>query len=124
MSDSAIRVMIVDDHPSVRRALRVFLEEWDDLELAGEAEDGQQALALVEQYHPDLILMDLIMPRMDGVTATRLIHQKFPFIRVVVLTSTVDYDLIHAALDAGAQAYMIKNVSLESMAEIIRNALK
>jgi two-component system, NarL family, response regulator LiaR len=124
MQDRAIRVMIVDDHPYVRRALRVFLEEWDDLELAGEAEDGKQALSLVEQFHPDIILMDLIMPVMDGVTATRIIRQKFPRIQVVVLTSTVDYDLIHEALEAGAQTYMIKNVSLESMAEIIRNALK
>src|SRR6185295_1193409 len=124
MRDSTIRVMIVDDHPYVRRALRIFLEEWDDLEFAGEAGDGQEALTLVEQYHPDVILMDLIMPVMNGAAATRMIRQRFPFIQVVVLTSTIDYDLINEALDAGAQNYMVKNVSLDVMAQTIRGAMK
>lgn len=124
MRDRTIRIMIVDDHPYVRRALRVFLEEWDEVELAGEATDGKEALALAGQVHPDVILMDLVMPVMDGVTATRLIKEKFPAIQVVILTSAIDYELIEKALEAGATSYMIKNVTLDTIIATIRAAVE
>ncbi len=118
-----IRVMIVDDHPRVRQGLTVFLELWDDLVFVGEADNGENAIALVEKLHPNVVLMDLVMPVMDGVTATRIIRQKFPDVQVVVLTSTVELDIIQQALDAGAKAYMLKNVTIDTMAQTIRSAL-
>lgn len=117
-----IRVMIVDDHPQVRRGLAVFLELWDDFLLVGEAENGEKAVALAEQVHPDVVLMDLVMPVMDGVTATRIIRKHFPNIQIVVLTSTVDLEIIQQALDAGAKTYMLKNVTIDTMANTIRSA--
>ncbi len=117
-----IRVMIVDDHPQVRRGLAVFLELWDDFLFVGEADNGEKAVTLVEALQPHIILMDLVMPVMDGVTATRIIRQKFPNIQVVVLTSTVELDIIQQALDAGAKTYMLKNVTIDTMAQTIRSA--
>jgi NarL family two-component system response regulator LiaR len=117
-----IRVMIVDDHPQVRRGLAVFLELWDDFLFVGEAENGEKAVALVEQFQPHVILMDLVMPVMDGVTATRIIRKNFPDIQIVVLTSTVDLDVIQQALEAGAKSYMLKNVTIDTMAKTIRSA--
>ena len=115
--------MIVDDHPQVRRALAVFLELWDDFTFVGEADNGEKAVTLVEELQPHLILMDLMMPVMDGVTATRIIRQKFPSVRIVVLTSTVELDIIQKALDAGAKTYMLKNVNIDTMEKIIRSAM-
>ncbi|MCA0458480.1 MAG: response regulator transcription factor [Chloroflexi bacterium] len=122
MSNNIIRVMIVDDHPQVRYGLSVFLDLWDDLQLVGEADNGEKALALAAELHPDIILMDLAMPVMDGVTATRLIKKKFPDIQIVVLTSSIDLDMIQQALDAGAKSYMLKNVNIDTMAQTIRAA--
>ncbi|MBI1277953.1 MAG: response regulator [Anaerolineaceae bacterium] len=121
-SSQVIRVMIVDDHPQVRRGLAVFLELWDDFLLVGEADNGEKAVTLVETLQPHIILMDLVMPVMDGVTATRIIRQKFPNIQIVVLTSTVELDIIQQALDAGAKTYMLKNVTIDTMAKTIRSA--
>ncbi len=117
-----IRVMIVDDHPLVRRGLSVFLELWDDFLLVGEAENGETAVALVDRLQPNVILMDLVMPVMDGVTATRIIRHNFPNVQIVVLTSTVDFEIIQQALDAGATSYMLKNVTIDTMAKTIRSA--
>ena len=115
--------MIVDDHPQVRRALAVFLDLWEDFQFVGEADNGEKAVTLVEKLQPNLILMDLVMPVMDGVTATRIIRQKFPDVRIVVLTSTVELDIIQQALDAGAKTYMLKNVNIDTMEKTIRSAL-
>src|SRR4051812_43585750 len=112
-----IRVMIVDDHPQVRRGLCVFLELWDDFLFVGEADNGEKAVALVEEFQPHVILMDLVMPVMDGVTATRIIRHNYPNVQIVVLTSTIDIEVIQQALDAGAQAYMLKNVTIDTMAK-------
>ena len=122
MSNNIIRVMIVDDHPQVRYGLSVFLDLWDDLQLVGEADNGEKALALAAELHPHIILMDLAMPVMDGVTATRLIKTQFPDIQIVVLTSSIDLDMIQQALDAGAKSYMLKNVNIDTMAQTIRAA--
>lgn len=123
MTAQIIRVMIVDDHPQVRRGLSVFLELWDDLQLVGEADNGEKAVSLAGQIRPNIILMDLAMPVMDGVAATRLIKQQYPDIRIVVLTSSIDLDMIQAALDAGATSYMLKNVNIDTMAKTIRAAM-
>jgi len=122
MASNTIRVMIVDDHPQVRRGLAVFLELWDDFLFVGEADNGEKAVALVEKFQPNVILMDLVMPVMDGVTATRIIREKFPNVQIVVLTSTVDLEIIQKALEAGARSYMLKNVTIDTMAQTIRSA--
>ena len=97
-----IRVMLVDDHTMVRHGLATFLKVFDDLQLAGEAESGEEAIQLCEEILPDVILMDMVLPKMDGATATRLIREKFPHIQVIALTSFQEGDLIKKALDAGA----------------------
>jgi NarL family two-component system response regulator LiaR len=117
-----IRVMIVDDHSMVRTGLATFIKVKPDLELVGEAKDGQEALYLCEQLQPDVILMDLVMPRMDGVAATRAIRERWPQVQVIALTSFQDKDLIQDALEAGAISYLLKDVSMDELAEAIRAA--
>lgn len=117
-----IRVMLVDDHAMVRRGLATFLKVFDDLELAGEAASGEAAIELCGQVLPDVILMDLKMPDMDGATATHLILQKFPQVQVVALTSFKEQQLIQNALKAGAISYLLKDVSAEELARAIRAA--
>jgi NarL family two-component system response regulator LiaR len=122
MSEKPIRVFIVDDQNQVRQGLTILLEEFDDLECIGEARNGQEAVVLVERLQPDVVLMDLMMPVMDGVSATRIIHQKFPHIRVIVLTSSVDPELIQSARDAGAFKCLFKNVTIDTLEQSIREA--
>jgi len=117
-----IRVMLVDDHTMVRRGLATFLKVFDDFELAGEAESGEIAIQLCAEVLPDVILMDMMMPGMDGATATRAIRQKFPKIQVVALTSYKEGKLIKSALEAGAIGYMLKDVSADELAWAIRAA--
>ncbi|HSQ26538.1 MAG TPA: response regulator transcription factor [Anaerolineales bacterium] len=117
-----IRVMLVDDHAMVRRGLATFLKVFDDLELAGEAASGQAAIELCGQVLPDVILMDLKMPDMDGATATRLILQKFPMVQVVALTSFKEQHVVQNALKAGAISYLLKDVSADELARAIRAA--
>ena len=114
-----IRVMIVDDHAVVRSGLSTFLLTCDDMELVGEAAGGEEALRLCERARPDVVLMDLVMPGMDGATATRLIRQRCPDIQVVVLTSFKEQDLVQGALQAGAIGYLLKDVSAEELANAI-----
>jgi NarL family two-component system response regulator LiaR len=117
-----IRVLIVDDHPMVRRGLATFLQVYDDLELAGEAAGGQEAIQLCARLQPDVVLMDMAMPEMDGATATRLIRKQSPTIRVVMLTSFKDEILVQSALQAGAIGYLLKDVSADELARAIRAA--
>jgi len=117
-----IKVMIVDDHPVVRDGLKNMLDAFDDFELVGEAEDGNQALAICEQSQPEVILMDMFMPGQDGITATRAILKKFPDIRIVMLTSFVEEDLVQNALEAGVVSYLLKNAPIDRLAEAIRSA--
>ncbi len=117
-----IRVMIVDDHAIVRSGLKTFLSVYDDLELVSEARDGEEAVALCRTYRPDVVLMDMVMPGGDGVTATRRIRELFPGTQVIALTSFHDEDLVQQALEAGAIGYLLKHVSAESLAEAIRAA--
>ncbi len=122
MIDRPIRVMIVDDHAVVRSGLAAFLLAFDDLELAGEARDGAEAVQLCRQYQPDVILMDLVMPGMDGATATQLIRQSCPQTQVVILTSFKEGELVQRALQAGAIGYLLKDVQADELAQAIRAA--
>jgi len=117
-----IRVMIVDDHNMVRRGLVAFLKVKADLELVGEASNGQEAIDLCEQAQPDVILMDLVMPEMDGTTATRIIRQRWPHVQVIALTSFQEKELVRDVLHAGAISYLLKNVSVDDLTEAIRAA--
>lgn len=119
-----IRVMLVDDHAVVRSGLSAFLLAFDDMELVGEAADGEEAVSMAGHYRPDVILMDLVMPRMDGASATRVIRERFPEIKVVALTSFKEDDLVSNALKAGAIGYLLKNVSSDELAKAIRAASK
>jgi len=117
-----IRVMLVDDHAMVRRGLATFLKAFDDLELAGEADSGEAAIKLCAQLLPDVILMDMVLPAMDGASATRAIRQQFPQVQVIALTSFKEGDLIKNALAAGAIGYLLKDVSAEDLVRAIHAA--
>jgi NarL family two-component system response regulator LiaR len=117
-----IRVMLVDDHAVVREGLRTFLELQDGMEVVGEAEDGAQAVAEAERLEPDVILMDLVMPVLDGVGAMRELRQKLPKCRVIVLTSFAEDDRLLPAIQAGAAGYLLKNVQPKELARAIRAA--
>jgi two-component system, NarL family, response regulator LiaR len=117
-----IRIVLVDDHTMVRRGLATFLKVYDDLELVGEAADGQAAIQLCAQVQPDVVLMDMVMPDMDGATATRLIRQQFNSIQVLALTSFKEESLVQSALQAGAIGYLLKDVSADDLAQAIRAA--
>jgi NarL family two-component system response regulator LiaR len=115
-----IRVMIVDDHGMVRRGLAAYLVSDPALEVVAEASDGQEAVQQCEQFQPDVILMDLIMPELSGVAATRIIHKRWPDIQVIALTSFQEKELVQEALQAGAISYLIKNVTGEDLSEAIK----
>jgi len=117
-----IRVLLVDDHAVVRSGLSAFLLAFDDLELAGEASSGEEAVRLCKQARPDVVLMDLVMPGMDGAAATHAIRQEAPQIQVIALTSFKEGELVQGALEAGAIGYLIKNVSADELARAIREA--
>jgi DNA-binding NarL/FixJ family response regulator len=117
-----IRVLIVDDHAVVREGLRAFLELQDRMEVIGEAGDGREAIEEAERLRPDVILMDLVMPRLDGVEAMRELHEQVPAARVIVLTSFLDDERLLPALRAGAAGYLLKNVEPQELARAIRLA--
>jgi NarL family two-component system response regulator LiaR len=117
-----IRVMLVDDHAVVRSGLGAFLSVMPDLELVGEAENGDEAVVRCGRLRPDVVLMDLIMPGTDGVTATRRIHEKYPTVHIIALTSFQENTLIQGALEAGASGYLMKNISARELAAAIRSA--
>jgi len=117
-----IRVLVVDDHPMVRRGLATFLKVFDDLELAGEAAGGKAAIQLCAELHPDVVLMDMAMPDMDGATATRQIRSQSESIQVIALTSFKEEILVQSALQAGAIGYLLKDVTADELAQAIRAA--
>jgi two-component system, NarL family, response regulator LiaR len=117
-----IRVMLIDDHTMVRKGLGIFLQVFDDLQLAGEAESGADAIRLCGEIQPDVVLMDMVMPDMDGAAATRIIRQQFPEVQVIVLTSFKEGERIKNALEAGAIGYLLKDVSADELAKAIRSA--
>jgi len=121
-TSQTIKVMLVDDHSMVRRGLAAFLGTHQDLELVGEAADGEEAITLCELVEPDVILMDLLMPVMDGPTATKIIRQRWPHIHIIALTSFPEKDLVQKALKAGAISYLLKNVTARDLVNAIRAA--
>ncbi|MCP4357279.1 MAG: response regulator transcription factor [Chloroflexi bacterium] len=115
--------MLVDDHDMVRRGLAAFLDIQLDLQLVGEANNGRKALEMCKLLHPDVILMDLVMPEMDGMETIQAIRRKWPHIQIIALTSFQEKDLVHQALRAGAISYLLKNVTVDELAEAIRAAV-
>jgi len=122
VNEKPIRIMLVDDHAVVRSGLGAFLYVFDDLELVAEAKDGREAISICETVMPDVVLMDLVMPIMDGAAATKAIRERWPQIQVVALTSFKDDDLVQGALQAGAIGYLLKNISADELANAIRSA--
>ncbi len=117
-----IQVMLVDDHNVVRSGLATFLRAYDDLELVGEAKNGLEALNLCRKVQPDVILMDLMMPEMDGIAATRAILADHPEIKIIAMTSFEEEKLVQGVLAAGAISYLLKNVTSDELANAIRAA--
>ena len=117
-----IRVIIVDDHAVVRSGLSAFLLAFDDLEQVGEAASGEQAIDVCAQVHPDVVLMDMMMPGMGGVEATRVIREQHPNTQVVVLSTFGEKETVQAALKAGAIGYLLKDASAEDLVAAIKGA--
>jgi DNA-binding NarL/FixJ family response regulator len=124
MTDTKIRLLLVDDQMIIRQGLRSLLEAKPDLEVVGEAENGQQAIAQVEALQPDIVLMDVRMPVMDGVAATRLICQQFSQTKVLVLTTFDDDDYVSQAMRLGARGYLLKDTHSDDLAAAIRAVYK
>lgn len=120
--DEIIRIMIVDDHKVVRSGLSAFLEAYDDLELVAQADSGENALALCHLHHPDVVLMDLMMPKMNGAEATEALLKVCPETKVLVLTSFKDQELVEGAIKSGAIGYLLKDVDADALAHAIRQA--
>jgi NarL family two-component system response regulator LiaR len=117
-----IKVLIVDDHQVVRQGLRTFLELQPDITVLGEASDGQAAVEMVRRLHPDVVLMDLVMPHMDGISATRQIKSLESSVKVIALTSFTEDDKVFPAIQAGASSYLLKDVSPDDLVEAIQAA--
>jgi DNA-binding NarL/FixJ family response regulator len=124
MSDDheRIRIMLVDDHEVVRRGLRGFLELQPDIEVVGEAPDGLEAVRLAGELAPDVILMDLLMPKMDGLAAIAAIKHAAPMIEIIAVTSFIEEEKVTSALEAGASGYLLKDADAEEVAAAIRAA--
>lgn len=119
----SIRVVIVDDHTVVRSGLGAVLDTSEGMELVGEAGDGEEAVKICERLQPDVVLMDLQMPKMDGVEATRKIHEKWPHIHIIALTSYKEKEYVEGVLKAGATSYLLKNVSAEELTSAINKVV-
>lgn len=118
----AIRVLITDDHGVVRQGLRMYLSLDPDIEVVGEAENGEEALSMVRELHPDVVLMDLLMPVMDGMEATRAIRSEMPEVEVIALTSVLEDVSVTGAMRAGAMGYLLKDTQAEELHRAIRGA--
>src|SRR5512146_2127524 len=122
-TSQTIHVMLVDDHNVVRSGLATFLRAYEDLDLVGEAKNGLEALNLCRKKRPDVILMDLMMPEMDGIAATRAILAEYPDTKIIAMTSFEDEELVNGVLAAGAISYLLKNVAADDLARAIRDAV-
>ena len=119
-----IRVLIADDHHVVRRGLLFFLKTQKDIEVIGEAKNGVEAVGLVENLQPDVVLMDLVMPEMDGIQATQEIKKKWPNVEVLMLTSFSDKDHVLPAIEAGAAGYQLKDIEPDDLVNSIRKIMR
>jgi DNA-binding NarL/FixJ family response regulator len=115
VSDKLVRVLLVDDHPKVRLSLKMSLEIWGDVEVVGEAGSGLEAIRLVSDTQPDVVLMDLDMPGMDGAEAAKVISEQNTGVQILILTGTADYDRINTALAAGAKDFLLKTAHVEEI---------
>ena len=120
MLNEQIRVLIADDHPLVRKGVRALLAEYDDIELIEEAADGREAVSLFKKCRPDIVLMDLVMPEMDGIEATRIITSEYPDARILVLTSFINDEYLFPAIKAGALGYLLKESDPYDLVQSIR----
>lgn len=118
-----IRVLIADDHHVVRRGLLFFLKTQKDIEVVGEAKNGMEAVRLVEELNPDIVLMDLVMPEMDGIEATKQIKACWPEVQVIILTSFSDKDHVLPAIEAGAAGYQLKDIEPDDLVNSIRQVM-
>jgi len=119
-----IKVIIADDHPLVRHGIKTVFEAYDEIALVGEAENGKQAIEMCEKLRPGIVLMDLVMPILDGVEATTRLIERWPDIKIIVLTSFNDMDLIKKSLKAGAVSYVLKNISGAKLVKTIKDIYK
>ena len=119
-----IKVVVADDHPLVRHGIKTVFEAYDDIDLVAEAENGKEAMEMVEKHSPDIVLMDLVMPVLDGVEATVQLLNRHPDLKIIVLTSFNDMDLIKKSLKAGAISYILKNISGALLVKTIRDIYK
>lgn len=124
MSDRTIRVAIIDDHDMVREGLAAFLKAFPDMVLVGEGRDGDEAVLLCEATKVDVVLMDIVMPGAGGVEAIARLHQRWPELKIVALSSFEDEDFVKTAVSAGALSYLLKNISATKLAEAIRSAME
>ena len=115
-----IKVLLVDDQTLIRQGIRLLLEIEPDIQVVGQAANGREALQHVETLHPDVVLMDVRMPEMDGVAATRLLSERFPEVKVIILTTFEDDETVFEGLKAGARGYLLKDISSEEMAQAVR----
>lgn len=118
-----IRILVVDDHVKIHRAISALIEVTDDMQIVGYASNGQEALTVCEEQQPDVILMDILMPVMDGIEATRRILSQYPTIKVIALSSFVDDDNVREMLKAGASGFLLKNVPLDDLPRTIRTTI-
>jgi two-component system, NarL family, response regulator LiaR len=122
-SSSSIRVLLVDDHNVVRSGLATFLRAYEDLQLVGEAKNGIEAVNFCHQQQPDVILMDIMMPTMNGISATRAILADYPDIKIIAMTSFDEANLVNEVLGAGAMSYLLKNITADELVKAIRDAV-
>jgi DNA-binding NarL/FixJ family response regulator len=122
MPGAPIRVLLVDDHAMVRRGMRDFLELHDDIEVVGEAADGSEAVERAEELQPDIVVMDLMMPNLDGIEATARIKAAHPDLEVIALTSFIEEARVVAAIEAGASGFLLKDAEADELAAAIRAA--
>ncbi|GAA0327972.1 two-component system response regulator CasR [Bacillus carboniphilus] len=118
-----IRILIADDHPVVRRGLIFFLKTQSDLDIVGEANDGEEAVRLAQSLKPDMILMDLLMPKLNGIEATKVIKDELPQSKIIILTSFSDQDQVIPAIEAGADGYQLKDVEPDVLVQAIREVV-
>jgi NarL family two-component system response regulator LiaR len=123
LQEKLIRILVVDDHTMVRRGLATFIGVFDDFKMVGEATNGESSIRLCNELNPDIVLMDMVLPDMDGASATRAIKREHPEIRVIFLTSFKDEVLIMNAMQAGAVGYLLKDISANELAQAIRGAM-
>jgi NarL family two-component system response regulator LiaR len=123
-NEGFIRVVLVDDHAQMHRIVYTILGATSDIRLVGQAANGQEGIALCEQYQPDVVLMDVVMPVMDGIEATQILHERFPDIKILVLSSFQDHESVYSMLRNGAVGYLIKSSLAEDLAETIRTTFQ